>query len=92
VSDTSAAMTAAVPPSGTFVQYAVAYAYDSLNRVTGVTWDPAPASATPSAGTVTFSHVYNAVNQRVRQTVTDNTWWEYPAAVASTVSYFPAQN
>ena len=37
-------------------------------------------------GTVTFGHSYNKANQRIGQTVSDNTWLNYPAATP-TVSY-----
>lgn len=87
ISDTSAAIAAAVPPSGTSVQYSTSLGYDAMNRPTAVTWSPAPSAAGPTAGSVTFAHSYNKVNQRTGQTVTDNTWFNYPAASASTVSY-----
>ncbi|CAN7548504.1 RHS repeat-associated core domain-containing protein [Bradyrhizobium sp. LjRoot220] len=84
VSDSSAAIAAAVPPS---VDYVTNAAYDKLNRPTGLTWSPAPLSAAPTASSVTFGHSYNKANQRVGQTVTDNGWFNYPAATPSTVSY-----
>jgi RHS repeat-associated protein len=87
VSDTSAAITAAVPPSGPWVQYATTAAYDALNRPTGISWNPSPTAAAPSASSVTFAHAYNKANQRIGQTATDNSWLNYPAASASTVSY-----
>jgi RHS repeat-associated protein len=88
ISDTSAAIAAAVPPSGTSVQYSTSLGYDAMNRPTAVTWSPAPsAAAAPAAGSVTFGHSYNKVNQRIGQTVTDNSWFNYPAASPSTVSY-----
>ena len=88
VSDTSAAIVAAVPPTLPSVRYATTTAYDILNRPTGVSWDPAPAAAPPpTASSVTFGHSYNKANQRSGQTVTDNTWLNYPAATPSTVSY-----
>jgi RHS repeat-associated protein len=88
VSDTSAAITAAVPPSGPSVQYATtATAHDALNHPTGFSWNPAPTAAAPSASTVTFGHAYNKANQRIGQTATDNSWLSYPAATPSTVSY-----
>jgi YD repeat-containing protein len=87
VSDTSAAITAAVPPSGPSVQYATTAAYDVLNRPTGISWTPAPTAAAPSASSVTFGHAYNKANQRIGQTATDNSWINYPAASQSTVSY-----
>jgi RHS repeat-associated protein len=87
VSDTSAAIAAAVPPSGPSVQYATTAAYDALNRPTGMSWTPAPTAAAPTASGVTFAHAYNKANQRIGQTATDNSWLNYPAASPSTVSY-----
>jgi hypothetical protein len=88
MTDNSAAITAAVlPVPGTPVSYATTTSYDRLNRPVNVSFSPAPASTAPAAGSVTFAHAYNAVNQRVSQTVTDNGWWFYPPAVASTVNY-----
>jgi RHS repeat-associated protein len=87
VSDTSAAIAAAVPPSGPSVQYATTAAYDALNRPTGISWTPAPTAAAPTASSVTFGHAYNKANQRIGQTATDNSWLNYPAATPSTVSY-----
>jgi RHS repeat-associated protein len=87
VSDTSAAIASAVPPSGTSVQYATSAAYDALNRPTGISWNPAPTAAGASASGVTFNHAYNQANQRIGQTATDNSWFNYPAATPSTVSY-----
>jgi len=86
-SDTSAAIAAAVPPSGTPIQYATSTTYDALNHPTSVAWNPAPAAASPAASSVTFGHAYNAVNQRIGQTVSDNSWINYPAATPGTVSY-----
>ena len=68
-------------------QYAANYGYDAVNWPTSVSWTPAPAAAVPSASSVTFLHKYNAANQRIGQTVSDNGWINYPAATASTVSY-----
>jgi RHS repeat-associated protein len=87
ISDNSAAVTPATPPGGSTVSYAASYAYDSLNRPTSVTWSPAPTAATPAARAVTLSHAYNKANQRIGQTATDNSWWYYPPATPSTVSY-----
>jgi RHS repeat-associated protein len=87
VSDTSAAIAAAVPPSGPSVQYATSAAYDALNRPTGISWTPAPTAVVPSASGVTFGHAYNKANQRIGQTATDNSWLNYPAASPGTVSY-----
>jgi RHS repeat-associated protein len=87
VSDTSAAISAAVPPSGSSVQYTTNLGYDAMNRPTAVTWSPAPTPAVPAAASVTFGHSYNKANQRAGQTVTDNSWFNYPAATPSTVSY-----
>jgi RHS repeat-associated protein len=59
-----------------------------MNRPTAVTLSPAPtAAAAPAASSVTFAHSYNKANQRIGQTVTDNTWLNYPAATPGTVSY-----
>jgi YD repeat-containing protein len=86
--DNSAAITAAVPPApGTPVSYVTTTSYDRLNRPVNVSFSPAPASTAPAAPSVTFAHAYNGANQRVRQTVTDNSWWLYPGASASTVNY-----
>ena len=87
VSDGSAAIDAAVPPSGPSVQYAMSYGYDAVNRPTAVTWTPAATATAPAAGGVTFGHAYNKANQRIGQTATDNSWLNYPAATPSTVSY-----
>jgi len=87
VSDTSAAISAAVPPASPSVKYTTTAAYDTLNRPTGISWDPAPAAAAATASRVAFSHSYNRTNQRIGQTVSDNTWLNYPAASASTVNY-----
>jgi YD repeat-containing protein len=87
LSDTSAAITAAVPPSGPSVQYATNFGYDTLNRPTAVTWNLAPTAAASTAASVTFGHAYNKANQRSGQTATDNSWLNYPAATPSTVSY-----
>lgn len=87
LSDTSAAIAAAVPPSGISVQYGTSTAYDALNRSISVTWNPAPTAAAPTASSVTFGHSYNKANQRIGQSVSDNSWLNYPAATPSTVSY-----
>ncbi|WP_170303831.1 RHS repeat-associated core domain-containing protein [Reyranella soli] len=85
VSDNSAAITPAAPPGGSTVTYGTSYAYDALNRLTGTTWDPAPAATAPTAGPlVTFGHTYNKVNQRIGQTVNDNNWLSYPAGARTT--------
>jgi RHS repeat-associated protein len=86
VSDTSAAIAAPVPPAP-YTRYTTHTSYDALNRPTGVTFDPAPAAATPSPSSVTFAHSYTPANQRAGQTTTDNTWWEYLPATPSTVGY-----
>jgi RHS repeat-associated protein len=88
LSDTSAAITTAVPPSpATSVQYATNFGYDALNRPTAVTWNPAPTAAASTAGSVTTGHAYNKANQRIGQTVTDNSWFNYPTAIPSAISY-----
>ena len=87
-SDTSAAITAAVPPGGSTVAYGTTYTYDALNRPTKATWDPAPAATPPAAGTLaTFGHSYDKTNRRIGQTVDDNTWLAYPTGAPSTTSY-----
>ncbi len=50
---------------------------------------PAAAQATPTASSATFTYGYDGSNRRARQTATDNSFWSYPAATASTVSYTP---
>ena len=86
VSDGSAAIPAAVPPSGPSVRYVTIAAYDALNRPTGISWTPAPTATAPTASSVKFTHTYNKANQRDSQIVTDNSWLNYPAATP-TVSY-----
>jgi RHS repeat-associated protein len=92
VSDNSAGIpSVAMPPSTT--TYAASYVYDALNRPTGASWDPAPAATAPTAGPlVTFTHAYNKANQRVGQTVDDNTWLSYPAGVRTTKYEPPLPN
>src|SRR6185437_5210791 len=46
-----------------------------------------PTPTAPSASSVTFGHSYNKANQRVGQSISDNSWVNYPTATASTVSY-----
>jgi RHS repeat-associated protein len=87
VSDTSAAVATAAPPSAASVQYTTTTSYDVLNQPTAVAWNPAPIAAAPTASSVTLSHAYNKANQRIGQTITDNSWLNYPTATASTVSY-----
>ncbi|WP_170303830.1 RHS repeat-associated core domain-containing protein [Reyranella soli] len=88
VSDNSAAINPAAPPGGSTVTYGTSYAYNALNRLTTTTWDPAPAATAPVAGPlVTFNHTYNKVNQRIGQTLNDNTWLSYPAATPATTAY-----
>ena len=87
VSDGSAPIVAAVPPSGPSVQYVTSAAYDAVNRPTAISWTPAPTAAPPSASGVTFAHSYNKANQCIGQTASDNSWLNYPAATPGTVSY-----
>src|ERR1700688_1317938 len=69
------------------------YTYDGFDRLSqitypiGIAWSPAPTAAAPTASSVSFNHSYNKVNQRIGQTATDNSWFNYPAATPSTVSY-----
>jgi len=65
VSDGSAAIPAAVPPSGPSVRYVTIAAYDALNRPTGISWTPAPTATAPTASSVKFTHTYNKANQPV---------------------------
>jgi YD repeat-containing protein len=69
------------------VQYAATYSYDVMNRPTGANWSPAPTAAAPAASSVSFGHSYNKANQRIGQTISDNSWVNYPAATPSTVRY-----
>jgi YD repeat-containing protein len=85
ISDNSAAIPALA--GGTSVSYGTNYGYDALNRLITATWNNAPTAMAPSASSVTFTHSYNAVNQRTRQAANDNSWWYYPPATASTVNY-----
>ena len=84
VSDNSAAIPSVATPSST-TTFATSYAYDALNRLSGATWEPAPAAAAPAAGPlVTFTHAYNKANQRIAQEASDNTWLSYPVGVRTT--------
>ena len=71
--DNSAAITAAAP--GASVTYAVNYSYDQLNRPVNVSWSAAPTFTAPAASSVAFNHTHNKANQRIGQTVTDNSWF-----------------
>jgi RHS repeat-associated protein len=84
VADTSASM---VVPSTVGIIATVTSTYDSLNNPTGSAWGPAVAQTAPAASSATFTYGYDATNRRVSQTATDNSYWSYPAATASTVSY-----
>jgi YD repeat-containing protein len=86
VSDTSSSIVAAVPSSGTSVQYTTTASYDQLHRPSGFTWTPAASAATPAASSVTFTHTYNGANQQTSQGTTDNSWWYYPSGT-STITY-----
>jgi RHS repeat-associated protein len=61
--------------------------YDSLNRSTGSSWGPVVAQATVTPANTTFVYAYDGSNRRISQTATDNSYWSYPAATASTISY-----
>jgi len=53
----------------------------------GISWNPAPAATSPAPGSVVaFTHAYSKANQRSGQSVSDNSWINYPAATP-TVSY-----
>jgi len=69
VSDNSAAIVSAVPPTGMqSVAYGTSYTYDALNHRTGVIFRTVSAAATPSASQVTFQDHYDATNRRISQT------------------------
>lgn len=88
VGDTSAAITAAVPPGVTPVTYTASTTYDALNRPQGATWDQVSAPAVPSGTpSVTFEHAYNKANQRTQMKVSDTAWIGEPAHVAATTAY-----
>jgi RHS repeat-associated protein len=61
--------------------------YDSLNNLTGSVWGPTVAQTAPTASSAAFTYLYDATNRRISQTATDNSYWSYPTATASTVSY-----
>ena len=87
-SDTSTAIASAVSPTGSPVAYTTSFTYDAMNRPVGTAWDPVNTAAAPgAASSVLFTHSYNKANQRSGQSVSDNSWINYPAAAASTVSY-----
>src|SRR5271154_4428792 len=46
-----------------------------------------PAAVTPAATSVMFTHGYDQTNRRISQGTTDNSWWYYPPATASTINY-----
>jgi RHS repeat-associated protein len=82
--DNSASM---VAPSTTGTIATVTSAYDSLNNPTGSVWGPTIVQTAPSVTSATFTYGYDATNRRLSQTATDNSYWSYPTATASTVSY-----
>ena len=84
VSDTSSATAAAVPPTGTAVSYVTNSTSDQLNRPTNVTWSPVVNASTPTTSSVTFTHGYNAANQRTSQAANDSPWLHYPSSGGST--------
>jgi RHS repeat-associated protein len=84
VVDNSAAI---VAPSTAGTIATVTSTYDSLNKLTGSVWGPTAAQTAPSLTSAIFTYSYDATNRRVSQTATDNSYWSYPVATASTVSY-----
>jgi RHS repeat-associated protein len=81
VSDNSSAI---IAPSAS-ASYTSTVTYDPLNRPLEVNWTPAPGQTAPaSAATATFGFGYDSTNRRISQTATDNSWWYYPAAGATT--------
>jgi RHS repeat-associated protein len=83
-SDNSASIT--TPTSGGTVS-AATFTYDPLNALTGSSWSPVQAQAPPTASAATFTYGYNGANQRTSQAATDNSYWSYPTAAATAVSY-----
>ncbi len=83
VGGTSGAITAPT----TTASYAANTTWDAMNRPRLVSWSPAATQTAPAASTVAFAHGYDSTNRRVSQTVTDNTWWSYPAAVSGSTAY-----
>lgn len=87
-SDNSSAIPSAVSPTGSPVAYITNLTYDAMNRPTTTTWDQVNTAAAPgAASSVLFTHSYNKANQRSGQSVSDNTWINYPAAVDTTTNY-----
>ena len=83
--DNSAAIVSPLPPPSSL---AVSATYDALNHPLGFSWSPAPVpAATPAASSSSFGFSYNLASQRIGQQASDNSWWAYPAAVASTIAY-----
>jgi RHS repeat-associated protein len=76
-----------VVPSTVGTIATVTSTYDSLNNLTGSVWGPTTAQTAPAASSAAFTYGYDATNRRISQTATDNTYWSYPAATPSTVSY-----
>jgi RHS repeat-associated protein len=76
-----------VAPSTVGTIAALTSSYDSLNNLAGSVWGPTVAQAAPTASSATFTYGYDATNRRVNQAATDNSYWSYPSATASTVSY-----
>ncbi len=76
-----------VAPSTTGTIATVTSTYDRLNNLTGSVWGPTIAQTAPSGTSATFTYGYDATNRRLSQEATDNSYWSYPAATASTVAY-----
>jgi RHS repeat-associated protein len=76
-----------VVPSTVGMIATVTSTYDSLNNLTGSVWGPTAVQTAPSATSAAFTYTYDATNRRLSQKATDNSYWPYPAATASTVSY-----
>jgi hypothetical protein len=75
--------------SGAAASYKTNYAHDALNRLISATMPNVPAAVTQIAATVTFNHGYGAINRRVTQLASDNSWPLYPEATASTAADTP---
>jgi YD repeat-containing protein len=78
VNDTSTAIAAALPPSGTSVQYATSIGYDAMNRPTAGP-EVRPRQPRPRRPAASPRPHLQQGDQRTGQTATDNTWFNYPA-------------
>ena len=49
-------------------------------------WTSAPSQTTPTTASASFAFGYDAINRRISQSTTDNSWWSYPTT-ATNVGY-----